>query len=189
MTVELVYETHSTSVDNERGVATGWLDGELSESGRKRAQRLGQRRRNDGIAVVYVSDLGRAVETAEIAFAGSDIPIHRDTRLRECDYGELNGAPVEQVSAERAHRIDEPFPGGESYRQVVERTRAFLDDVAAAHDGERVLLIAHSANRWALDYLVNGTPLEQLVDAPFDWQDGWLYVLRANASRSSSAIE
>ena len=30
MTVEIVYETHSTSVDNKRGVATGWLQGELS---------------------------------------------------------------------------------------------------------------------------------------------------------------
>ncbi len=27
MTVEVVFETHSVSVDNERGVATGWLPG------------------------------------------------------------------------------------------------------------------------------------------------------------------
>jgi hypothetical protein len=29
MAVDLIFETHSISVDNERGVATGWLDGEL----------------------------------------------------------------------------------------------------------------------------------------------------------------
>ena len=34
MSVEIVFETHSTSVDNERGIATGWQDGELSERGR-----------------------------------------------------------------------------------------------------------------------------------------------------------
>jgi broad specificity phosphatase PhoE len=45
MAVELAYETHSTSVDNERGVATGWLDGELSELGRDQARALGERRR------------------------------------------------------------------------------------------------------------------------------------------------
>jgi hypothetical protein len=33
MAVELVYETHSVSVDNERGITTGWLPGELSEEG------------------------------------------------------------------------------------------------------------------------------------------------------------
>jgi broad specificity phosphatase PhoE len=179
MAVELVYETHSTSVDNECGIATGWLPGELSEHGREQARALGERRRNDGIAAVYASDLRRAVETAEIAFAGSQIPVHYDARLRECDYGELNGAPVEQVTAVRRRHVDEPFPGGESYRQVVERTRTFLDEVAARNDGERIVVIAHSANRWALDHLVHGVPLEQLVAAPFDWQEGWVYRLTA----------
>jgi broad specificity phosphatase PhoE len=176
MAVELVYETHSTSVDNERGIATGWLDGELSAYGREQALELGERRR-EGVAAVYASDLGRAVETAEIAFAGTDIPVRHDARLRECDYGELNGAPVEQVTTVRRRHVDEPFPGGESYRQVVERTRDFLDDVAARHEGERIVVIAHSANRWALDHLVDGRPLEELVEAPFDWQPGWVYEL------------
>jgi broad specificity phosphatase PhoE len=188
VTVELVYETHSTSTDNECGVATGRLDGELSATGQLQACALGERRRNDGVAAVYTSDLGRAVETAEIAFGGSGIPVHLDSRLRECDYGELNGARVEQVAAVRRHHVDEPFPGGESYRQVVERTRRFLADVAVEHDGERIVVIAHSANRWALDHLIKGIPLDELVDAPFDWQEGWLYVLRANASSSSSDI-
>ena len=187
MSVEVVYETHSTSVDNEHGIANGWLDGELSEQGREQASELGRRRRDDGLAAVYASDLGRAVETARIAFGGTGIPVHHDARLRECDYGELNGATFDAVAAVRRRYVDEPFPGGESYRQVVERTRAFLDDVVAHHDGERVVVIAHSANRWALDHLVSGTPLEQLVDAPFDWQPGWLYVV--NASSSASDIE
>jgi broad specificity phosphatase PhoE len=184
--VELVYETHSTSVDNEEGIATGWLDGRLSELGRRQAEELGERRRD--VAAVYASDLGRAVETAAIAFRGAGIPVHHDPRLRECDYGELNGAPVEAVTAVRRRHVDEPFPGGgESYRQVVERTRDFLADLAARHDGDRVLVIAHSANRWALDHLLDGRPLEELVDAPFDWQPGWIYVV--NASNSSSDIE
>jgi len=186
LALEVVYETHSTSVDNERGVATGWLDGQLSAHGREQAAALGERRRN-GIAAVYVSDLGRAVETAEIAFDGSRIPVHQDARLRECDYGVLNGARVEEVTEVRRRHIDEPFPGGESYRRVVERMRAFLDEVVACHDGERIGVIAHSANRWALDHLVDGVPLEELVDAPFVWQEGWVYVV--NASSSASDIE
>jgi hypothetical protein len=38
--IELVIETHSTSVDNEQGRATGWLPGELSEQGRAQARDL-----------------------------------------------------------------------------------------------------------------------------------------------------
>jgi len=54
-----------------------------------------------------------------------------------------------------------------------------LDELAAERDGERVLLIGHSATRWALDHLANGVPLEELIAAPFDWQEGWVYRLTA----------
>jgi alpha-ribazole phosphatase/probable phosphoglycerate mutase len=177
MGVELVYETHSLSVDNQLGIATGWLPGQLSEPGRAGARKLGERRRADGIAIVFVSDLARAVETAEIAFADSGIPIRRDPRLRECNYGSMNGAPIASLSAVRSRHIDVPFPGGQSYRDVVAAMRSFLGDLATDWDGKRVVVISHSANRWALEHLLHGIPLEELVDAPFDWQEGWLYTI------------
>jgi broad specificity phosphatase PhoE len=113
--------------------------------GRRRALALGQRRRDDGIACVFSSDLRRAVETAEIAFDGTDTEIRRDPRLRECNYGELNGAPVELLEPRRRF-VDEPYPGGESYPDCVER-------------------------------MLEGVPLEDLVDAPFEWQEGWEYLV------------
>ncbi len=178
MPVELVYETHSISVDNERGIATGWLDGELSERGKELARALGVRRRGEA-DVVYSSDLGRAVETARIAF-GETVSIRLDERLRECDYGELNGHPVAEIDAERLHRIATPFPGGQSYLDVVEQTRTFLDDLRRRHDGQRVIAISHSANRWALQHLLEGTRLEDLVGAPFAWQEGWSFTLETD---------
>lgn len=177
MSVEIIYETHSLTTDNEVGLATGWLPGELSEHGRRLAGELGERHRGENIAAVYVSDLRRAVETAEIAFAGGGIPIYRDARLRECNYGALNGMEVAQLAAERHRHIDEPYPDGQSYRQVAVGMRDFLRDLAADWDGSRVVVIAHSANKWALDHLLRGATLEDLVDSPFNWQEGWLYVL------------
>ncbi|MDX6507393.1 MAG: hypothetical protein QOG06_2037, partial [Gaiellaceae bacterium] len=72
------------------------------------------------------------------AFGGSGIEIRQDARLRECNYGELNGAPVEELDP-RVRFVDEPFPGGESYRDCVEKLRSFLADAAAEFDGRRVL--------------------------------------------------
>lgn len=177
MAVDLVYETHSITEDNERGIATGWLPGRLSESGRRAAAALGERRRGTGLAAVFTSDLARAVETTEIAFGGSGLPVHVDARLRECNYGELNGCPVEVLAAQRLRRIDEPFPGGQSYRQVIEATRSFLHDLASGWDGASVLVVAHSANRWALECLLSGGVIEELVVAPFEWQPGWHHTL------------
>jgi broad specificity phosphatase PhoE len=182
--VELVYETHSISVDNERGIATGWLPGELSARGRRLARALGERRRTDGIACVFTSDLRRAVETAVIAFEGCELELRHDARLRECDYGELNGAPVGELDPRRRF-VDRPYPGGESYGDCVDRMRSFLGAAAREFDGARVLVIAHSAQRWALRNLLEGVPLEDLVDAPFEWQEGWEYVVPSGWSKAS----
>lgn len=62
MSVEVVFETHATTDDNEAGIATGWLPGRLSAAGRDQSRELGERRRDDGLAIVFTSDLRRAVE-------------------------------------------------------------------------------------------------------------------------------
>ena len=178
MGVELTYETHATTEDNEQGVATGWLPGRLSARGRREAVLLGDRRRPEGYAAVLVSDLARAVETVAIAFAGSDVPVRQDARLRECDYGDLNGCRAADLARKRLIHVEIPFPGGQSYAQVVDQTRDLLDEVRAEFDRARVLLVAHSANRWALQHLLDGTPLAEVVAAPFDWRPGWSWTLR-----------
>jgi broad specificity phosphatase PhoE len=179
VTVELIYETHSITTDNESGVATGWLPGELSDMGRELARNLGERRRGDGLAAVFTSDLARAVQTARIAFADSGIPIRMDRRLRECHYGNRTGLPVGRVAEEKLYRIDRPFPSGQSYRQVVDKTRDFLRELAGEWDGRTVLVIAHSANRYALDHLLRGRELADLVVERFEWRPGWHYQLPA----------
>ncbi|HEY8686680.1 MAG TPA: hypothetical protein VIO57_13845 [Chloroflexota bacterium] len=53
MSVEIIYETHSTTTDNENGIATGWLAGRLSDLGISQARELGDRH--------LASTLGRAL--------------------------------------------------------------------------------------------------------------------------------
>src|SRR5438132_13599045 len=130
MAVEIIFETHSLTTDNEAGVATGGMDGWLSRRGRELAAELGVRRRDDGISVVFASDLGRAVETVEIAFRGTDIPVFLDPRLRECDYGDWNGMHVANLARQRRRRIAKRFPRGECYLDVIDRVAIFLGDLA-----------------------------------------------------------
>jgi alpha-ribazole phosphatase/probable phosphoglycerate mutase len=179
LSVELVYETHAITTDNEAGIATGWLPGRLSMRGRETAAQLGRRRRDDGIAVAYASDLERAMETAWIAFAGSRVSVIPEPRLRECNYGRLNGMPTTQLEGVRSEHVDDPWPEGESYRQVVDRTGHLLDELVVRWDGSRVLLIGHSANKWALDHLLLDKDLADLVAAGLAWQEGWEYVVPA----------
>ena len=179
MGVEIVFETHPLTMHSEAGIASGWLPGQLSTNGRRHAMEMRRRRRGESFAAVYHSDLLRVVETVELAFMGFHGPVFEDRRLRDINYGTLNGAPEAQVWRERATHIDTPFPRGESLRQVVDRTRALLVELSRRWDGERLAVVAHPVNRWALDNLLRGEPLEKLVVAPFDWDEGWNYELPA----------
>ena len=170
--VDVVFETHSTTDDNEHGIATGWNPGRLSSAGRQQARSLGRRRRNDALQAIFTSDLERAVETVRIAFGSSDIPVLRDRRLRECNYGMLNGMPTTELR--RADHVDARYPDGESWREAVERVGTFLHDLDP-WQGKRVLVVGHTATRWAFDHFVHGTPIDVLVSAPFRWQEGWEY--------------
>jgi 2,3-bisphosphoglycerate-dependent phosphoglycerate mutase len=177
MMIEVVFETHSLSEDNERGRASGWAGSRLSERGRVLAGELGERRRGDGIAAVFCSDLRRAVETVEVAFEGSRVPVLLDWRLRECDFGERNGSAVEAHLRDRPAFLDVPYPGGESWRQAVARCGCFLKDLPLRWRHQRVLIVGHVATRWALDHYVGGVGLEMLISSDFGWQEGWQYAL------------
>ncbi|WP_152363729.1 histidine phosphatase family protein [Microlunatus speluncae] len=177
MTVKIVYETHSWSEDNDRGAASGWRGSRLSARGRQAAEQLGARRHDDGLSAVFASDLTRAAETATVAFAGSDTPILLDWRLRECDFGDLNGMPAADLHHGMAEHLDLPYPGGESWRQAVERAGRFLQDLPLRWSGTRILIIGHVTTRWALDHFVDGKPLEELINADFAWREGWEYRL------------
>lgn len=177
MAIELVFETHSMTEDNEQGRATGWLPGRLSRRGQMQARQLGQRRTSDGITAVFSSDLTRAAQTAAIAFSNSAIPVLHDWRLRECDYGQLNGMPVAELHAGRRAHLDRPYPGGESWRQAIARVGRFLGDLPLRWNGQRVLVIGHVATRWGLDHRISGIQLEDLVQQDFAWQQGWEYRL------------
>src|SRR5205814_2024414 len=95
----------------------------------------------------------------------------------ECNYGDWNGMPRAHLDAERAGRLDVPFPRGESWREAVQRHAHFLRELATQPEARRVLLVGHVATRWALDHFLRGSPLERLVAEPFVWREGWEYAL------------
>jgi broad specificity phosphatase PhoE len=183
--MRLVFETHATSLDNETGLASGWFDVALSATGEEQARALGARRRDDHLAVVVCSDLSRSFRTAEIAFGDRSLPIVRDARLRECDYGDLTRRPASEIEERRVRHLVDPFPGGESYQQVVDRVSEWLGEAVQKIDAGTVLVIGHRATYYALEHLLNRVTLHQAVTSPWAWQPGWTYHLREREVRVS----
>lgn len=171
----IIFETHGTTVDNETHISSGWNDAPLSELGKKQAAELGQRYVDRHLDAVYCSELQRSYRSAEIAFADSGVKIIHDARLNECNYGDLNGAPSEQVEPTRGQHVSMPFPNGESYEQTCDRMKSFIDEIKLKHDGQTIMIIGHRATQYGLEHWLKGVPIFEAVTAPWHWQPGWEY--------------
>ncbi len=75
--LKITYFVHGTTVDNERGIATGWLQGELSELGWQQVRELAKIVATDEYDLVVSSDLKRAKDTAQVVFGNNHL-ITRD---------------------------------------------------------------------------------------------------------------
>lgn len=174
--VTIVFEAHSTSLDNEAHRSSGHFDVELSELGKKQSKELGERYKDGHFDAIFCSDLQRSYKTAEFAFDGH-YKIFQDPRLRECDYGVFTRKPSDVVEAEKANRISQPFPNGESYEQTAERMRSFLEDLLKDYNDKRIMIIGHRATQYGLEHWVKGIPIKDAVTAHWQWQPGWTYEL------------
>lgn len=174
--ITIIFVSHGTTFDNEKHLCSGKNDIALSPLGEQQAKEMGVRHKDDYFDVIFCSDLQRSYKSAEIAF-GNKFLIIKDTRLQECDYGDLTQHPREEVEGEKIKRIHTPFPNGESYEQTIIRMKSFLDDISKKYDGKKIMIIGHRATQYGLDYWIDGVPLEELVSTKFKWQPSWKYEL------------
>jgi broad specificity phosphatase PhoE len=181
MTVNITYFVHGTTTDNEQHISSGWKDVELSELGIQQSKDLRVQTAEKKFDVVFCSDLKRARDSATLAWEGV-YEIIPDARLRECNYGDLNGASsdiVEPMQEEEC--IDKPFPNGESYEDVKNRIADFLNFLRANYDGKHVAIVGHKAPQISLDVLLRGKTWKEALAEDWRkkkaWKPGWEYVL------------
>lgn len=178
MAIQITYFVHGSTYDNEHHIASGWNDVELSELGIKQAEEQGAHIDATAFDQVFCSDLKRAVKTAQIVF-GTHVPITPDPRLRECNYGEQNGKPVNDKHP--LNHLTVAFAGGESYADVQRRVADFLVFLRKNFEGKRIAIVSHQAPQLALDVLIKEKTWEEAFAE--DWrkthafQFGWKYEL------------
>lgn len=181
MSVQITYFCHGTTTDNEAHVSSGWKDAELSGLGVQQSIELREQTKDMHFDIVFCSDLQRAHHSAKLSWEGI-YEIVPDARLRECNYGELNGASSDIVEPMQEDEcIEKPFPNGESYEDVKERVADFLEFLKANYDGKHVALVSHKAPQLALEVLLNGKTWLEALAADWrkskSWQPGWGYVV------------
>jgi 2,3-bisphosphoglycerate-dependent phosphoglycerate mutase len=153
------------------------MDVPLSDTGHGQAEALGRWFGGNGErpTVVWTSPYVRARQTAEglVAAAGLDVPLVLDERLREREFGVLDGLTRKGITAqfpdesERRTRLGKFYhrpPGGESWSDVLLRLRASVDDLRRDAAGERVVLVAHQVVVLLVRYVLEGMTEEQVLE-------------------------
>ena len=176
MPVKITYFVHGTTTDNENGISTGWNQGDLSELGKRQSMELKNLIKGEKFDVVFSSDLERAVDSANLAF-GRCI---QDKRLRECNYGDYNGASSGIVERMAEKCVEKSFPNGESYMDVEKRMRSFLDDLKKKYQDKCIAIVSHRGPQLALDVILKGKTWKQAFREDWrlkkEWKPGWDYV-------------
>ena len=178
MSVKITFFVHCNSVDNTKGISSGWYDSPLSETGVKQSIELKGLIKDKKFDVVFCSDLLRAIDSAALTFQGI-APIISDTRLSECNYGSHNGNLSSIVEPLQEKYITEKFPGGESYEDVKTRIADFLRFLKKNYDGKSVAIVAHKGPQLSLEVLLRGKTWKEAFRDDWrktkSWQPGWEY--------------
>ena len=121
----------------------GGTDIPLNENGRMQAKEVSEDIAKLNIDKIICSNMSRAKETAEIINQKVGKKITIDNRLRETDYGDMEGKPVTSLT-EEDWQIFNSYPekvNGESRANVYKRIKSFMDDIK--EDKENILVVTH----------------------------------------------
>ena len=168
-TLTLFAIRHGETVLNVAQRYQGHSDSPLTETGRNQVSALGRRMAKMEFDTLISSDLGRAQETASIIAGYTGHAVETDSRLRERNYGVLEGLTASEIEtrhSEVQQRLDanDPdyiIPDGESHRQHFKRNVAAIEELESGKFGATVAMVVHGGVLDSLFRYVAGLPLDQ----------------------------
>jgi 2,3-bisphosphoglycerate-dependent phosphoglycerate mutase len=156
---------HGQSLFNVDKVVNGdpALDRGLSEQGIEEAQVLAGQLASVPLDLVAVSPFPRALQTANIALAGRNVPHLVDDELGDVRIGELEGTSLDAYRETPAHsNRKQRFPGGESLDEAALRYAGACERLLS-RDERTILVVCHEI---PVRYLVNAAAGGDALDGP-----------------------
>jgi broad specificity phosphatase PhoE len=160
-----------TAWNRERRIQGSASDTPLSEAGKRQAENLALRLRDEKIQAIYSSPLQRALNTAQAIARYHQLEVTSLASLKEIDVGELEGV----LSVELRQRFDEficrndhnqewvKLPGGESVGDVQKRAWETIKSIAGQHPAGTAVVVTHYFVIMAIVCQVLNLPLSQMV--------------------------
>ena len=128
---------HGQTNWNILGKTQGHGNSDLTEKGKEQAKQLANALKDYPIDMIFTSDLGRAIETAQIIGNEIDVKVQKTKALREMGFGAWEGLLIDEIKKDYSSIYDiwrnEPhlvdIPGGETLHIIKERVDNFIQEL------------------------------------------------------------
>ncbi len=157
--MKFLFVRHGKTHFNEINLTQGWCDSPLSKLGVKQVENMSLQLKDYSINKAYTSPLGRAVETSEIILQCHNIAPIYDKRLKEVNFGILEGINTQLVKKLHVETTDwmdtlemdyRPYKG-EDLHDVINKHIEFLNDIiASSKEDDTVLIVGHGCSLYGL---------------------------------------
>ncbi len=157
---------------------TGWTDIDLVPEGIEMTKKYALRLKEKGFKfdIGFTSILKRGIKTLEIVLqvlGQENIPIIKDWRLNERNYGELQGKNKAEVTAQYGEKqvslwrrsYDVAPPGGESLKDTYNRSVPYFKEkiLSEVQNGKKIILSGHHNSLRAIIKYLNNISDEEVV--------------------------
>jgi len=172
--MKLFITRHGTTQWNMARRLQGWGDSNLTKEGIERAIKLGERLVDINFDKIYSSPQNRAFETAKLIRGTKDIEIEKHDGLRELGFGTWEGMelseienkyPNEYFTYRNKPELYAPIDGGESFKDLFERVKLFLDDIKSV-EADNILIVTHGVTIKAIIAIIKGLSLDEFSSLP-----------------------
>ena len=142
---------HVQAEGNLYRMMQGHWDGEATALGLRQAVLLGERMKDTPLDAIYVSDLSRAIRTAEALQKCHPLPLRIDPRLREINMGPWEGRFFGDLKHDSPGEIKHFLSredgwrqaGAEGYAEVTARAWPAMEEILRDNEGKSVAVVSH----------------------------------------------
>ncbi|MDN4527063.1 histidine phosphatase family protein [Fictibacillus fluitans] len=141
----VAFVRHGQTDWNAAGRIQGIMDIPLNSDGRSQADALAARFKGEQWDFIVTSSLSRARETGEIIAEVLHVPLATDSRIREMNFGRLEGTDEAGRIERWGDNWNKLEHGIEKKEEVLKRGYQFLQELTENHAGKKVMVISHGA--------------------------------------------
>lgn len=170
---------HGEAISNIRGLLSSYPEvffNPLTSNGEKQIMKVAKELAKKNIDFIVTSPLLRTKQTAEILSNILRVPIIVDLRLREIDFGVLNGKSIKEYDKLYEDQYDQYFKApenGESLDDVRKRMISVILDLEEKYEGKTILIVSHQDPLWALCGEMQGLSKKQTAEnEEFNFEPG-----------------